>query len=406
MDVHLESGAWGRAAVPSGASTGAHEAVELRDGGDVMGGKGVTLAVANVESEIEPALLGLPALEQTVVDEVMIDLDGTPNKASLGANAILAVSLAVARAASMHLGIPLYRYVGGPAARILPVPMVNILNGGKHASGPIDLQEFMVVPAGFDSERDAIVAAAEVFHSLRAAVRKRGFGTTVGDEGGFSPELPTNESALELIVDSIMSAGYEPGRQVWLALDPAASEFFREGRYFMHGCDPDGLTPEGMVDYWEGLVNRFPIVSIEDGLAEDDWEGWRLLTERLGNRIHVVGDDLFVTNPERIGRGIEERSANAVLVKLNQIGTLTETLQAVDMSHRNGWRTVVSHRSGETEDTFISDLSVAVGSGLIKTGSTCRTDRTSKYNQLLRIEEDLDAAAVFAGTTALPPGLD
>lgn len=401
-EVGLASGGWGRAAVPSGASTGEHEAVELRDGGKAYCGKGVLKAVKNVCEEIAPEISGLSALDQTAVDGTMIELDGTPDKSRLGANAILAVSMAVARAAAGHLGLPLYRYLGGPCAGLLPVPEMNLLNGGKHASNPIDLQEFMVVPSGFGSFSDALRAGVEIFHALQDRARTLGLPTTVGDEGGLAPDLPSNEAALEFIMDGISGAGYIPGEEVFIALDPAASEMYRDGRYFMHGCDPAGLTSETMVDYWEKLVGSFPIISIEDGLAEDDWSGWELMTSRLGQKILIVGDDLLVTNEQRLERAILTGAANSILIKLNQIGTLTETVRAIRTAQTSGWSAVVSHRSGETEDTFISDLSVAMETGLIKTGSASRTDRIAKYNQLLRIEEELGSQAVFAGSRQLP----
>jgi len=397
VDVTLLNGGWGRAAVPSGASTGEHEAVELRDGGGAWMGKGVLEAVRNVETVIAPEICGISALEQWTVDSVMIGLDGTPNKSRLGANAVLAVSMAVARAAADHLGLPLYSYLGGPAARNLPVPFMNILNGGKHASNPIDLQEFMIVPAGFDTFGEALRAGTEVFHALRARASSVGLSTTVGDEGGLAPDLPDNEAALDLIMESVSDAGYEPGRDVFIALDPAASEFYRDGRYFMHGCSPDGLTSEAIVEYWKGLVDGYPIISIEDGLAEDDWDGWKLMTSALGHRILIVGDDLLVTSETRLARAVGNGSANSILIKLNQIGTVTETMNTVNLAQRSGWKAIVSHRSGETEDTFISDLAVAMNTDLIKTGSASRTDRVAKYNQLLRIEEELGCRAFFRG---------
>jgi enolase len=400
-DVMLDDGGFGRAAVPSGASTGEHEAVELRDGGSEYMGKSVAAAVANIQSEIAPRLLGYSALNQTAIDREMIELDGTPNKSRLGANAILAVSMACARAAASSREMPLYSYLGGPSACVLPVPMMNIINGGQHASNPIDLQEFMVVPAGFSTFSRALRAGAEIFHTLKQRAKAAGMSTSVGDEGGLAPDLPDNNTALEFIVDTIKAAGYTPGSDVFIALDPAASEFYRDGLYYMHGEDPSGLDSAQMVEYWAGLVEKFPIISIEDGLAEDDWNGWRLMMEKLGDRIHIVGDDLFVTNVARLEKGIELSAANAILIKLNQIGTVSETLEAIDTAHRNGMRSVVSHRSGETEDTFIADLSVARNTGLIKTGSACRTDRTAKYNQLLRIEEFLGSSAKFAGMTAV-----
>jgi len=396
-DVSLEDGSFGRAAVPSGASTGEYEAVELRDGGKDYLGRSVLTAVGNIHARIAPELIGEDASCQFHIDRLMMDIDGTENKSSLGANAVLAVSMACARASADSLMVPLYSYLGGPAARILPVPMMNIINGGKHASNPIDLQEFMIVPAGFDTFGRALQAGAEIFQTLKKRAAAAGMSTSVGDEGGLAPDLPDNVAALEFIMETIRTSGYRPGEEVFIALDPAASEFYRNGRYFMHGENPAGLTSEEMVDYWAELVDNFPIMSIEDGLAEDDWNGWQLMTGKLGNRIHIVGDDLFVTNVERLKRGIETKAANAILIKLNQIGTVSETLQAIDTAQRNGMAAVISHRSGETEDTFISDLAVARNTGLIKTGSICRTDRTAKYNQLLRIEEALESAAEFAG---------
>ncbi len=399
-DVHLEDGSFGRAAVPSGASTGEHEAVELRDGGSGFMGKSVLSAVSNIHGEIAAELLGREALCQIEIDGLMRELDGTPNKGRLGPTHPCG-SMACARAAADSLALPLYSYLGGPAARVLPVPMMNIINGGQHASNPIDLQEFMVVPAGFGTFSRALQAGAEIFQTLKKRAAKAGMSTTVGDEGGLAPDLPDNSAALEFIVDTIKEAGYSPGRDVFIALDPAASEFYKDGRYFMHGEDPSGLTSEAMVDYWAKLVDRFPIISIEDGLAEDDWKGWQLITEKLGTRIHIVGDDLFVTNVERLRKGIALKAANAILIKLNQIGTVSETLQAIDDAHRSNMAAVISHRSGETEDTFIADLAVGRNTGLIKTGSICRTDRTAKYNQLLRIEEALEGSAEYAGMAVL-----
>ncbi|MBD3277853.1 MAG: phosphopyruvate hydratase [Candidatus Aegiribacteria sp.] len=396
-EVFLLNGGWGRAAVPSGASTGEHEAVELRDNGEAYSGKGVLKAVDNILEEIAPAVCGLSALDQTLIDSVMLDLDNTDNKEKLGANAILAVSMAVSRAAADHLCLPLYRYLGGPGADHLPVPFMNILNGGRHASNPIDLQEFMIVPAGFSTFRRALRAGAEIFATLKGIAGDRGLSTQVGDEGGLAPDLPSNEAALQLIVDSIEKAGYRPAEEVFIALDPASSEFYRDGKYYMHGCDPAGLTSEELVDYWKDLVGKFPIVSIEDGLAEDDWNGWKLMNRVLGEKILIVGDDLLVTSVRRLKRALEEQAANSILIKLNQIGTVTETMDTVKLAHRNGWEAVVSHRSGETGDTYISDFSVAMNTDLIKTGSACRTDRVAKYNQLLRIEENLGELAVFRG---------
>jgi len=399
-EVFLSDGSRGRAAVPSGASTGGHEACELRDGGPRWKGRGVSAAVDNVIGRIAPELLGIPALDQLFIDDLLIRLDGTPDKSSLGANAILSVSLATARAAAASLDLPLFRYVGGPFADIVPVPMMNVVNGGKHASNSLDLQEFMILPAGFDSYSEGLRAGAEVYAALKSAAASRGMSTSVGDEGGLAPDLDSNEEAIEFIISAVEKAGYEPGRQIFIALDPASSEFYKDGIYSMHGCAP--MNSGQLVEYWEKLVRDYPLVSIEDGLAEDDWEGWSLMTSRLGDRIHIIGDDLFVTSTARLARGIELRAANAILIKLNQIGTLTESVRTTEMAHRHGMRAVVSHRSGETEDTFISDLSVALGTGLIKTGSPCRTDRTAKYNQLLRIEEMLGTSAVYAGMSALP----
>ncbi|HET8571422.1 MAG TPA: phosphopyruvate hydratase [Candidatus Limnocylindria bacterium] len=400
VDVFLEGGAVGTAMVPSGASTGAHEAVELRDGdASRYGGKGVLQAVRNVNEVLRPELLGTDAVDQVSLDRLLIDLDGSPNKSALGANALLGVSVAAAHAAAEAVELPLFRYLGGVGARVLPVPMVNILNGGKHAIDSTDFQEFMIVPLGAPSFREAVRWAAETFHALGALLHERGFATTVGDEGGYAPSLGSNEDAIAAVVDAIRRAGYEPGEQIAIALDPAATELYHDGSY---GLAREGrtLTSDEMVDFWADWVERYPIVSLEDGLAEDDWGGWRALTERLGDRVQLVGDDLFVTNTERLGRGIAEGSANSVLIKLNQIGTLTETVEAVELAHRAGWTAVISHRSGETEDTTISDLSVALGTGQIKTGSMSRGERTAKYNRLLRIEEELGDAAVYAGARA------
>jgi enolase len=394
-EVRLASGAKGRAIVPSGASTGAHEAVELRDGGPRYLGKGVKKAVANVNGPIREALLHLDGLDQTGIDRTLIDLDGTPNKKKLGANAILAVSLAAAHAAADEAGLPLYRYVGGVEARLLPVPLMNLLNGGKHAHNRCDIQEFMIVPHGAPSFAEALRAGAEVFHHLRAILRKRGLGTNVGDEGGFAPDLGSNRDALDLLLQAIEASGRQPGKDVSLALDPAATEFYEGGRYTL---SREGLAPkttEEMVSFWEEICRSYPIFSLEDGLAEDDFDGWALLRERLGGKVQIVGDDLFVTSTARLRIGIERRLANAILVKPNQIGTLTETLAAIDLARRNGFATIMSHRSGETEDTTIADLAVAVNAGQIKTGSASRTDRTAKYNRLLRIEEELGRAARF-----------
>jgi enolase len=401
VDVVLDSGAIGRAAVPSGASTGAHEAVELRDGDKARySGKGVRHAVAFAEGEILDSLGGMDPTEQVRIDTLMIDLDGTPNKGRLGANAILGVSLAVAKAAAVDLGVPFYRYVGGVFARTLPVPMMNIVNGGKHADNPIDIQEFMIQPVGAASLSDAVRIGSEIFHTLKKALHDAGHNTNVGDEGGFAPNLTSADEALGFIVKAIEKAGYRPGEEVALALDPASTEFYENGRYELKG-EGKSLSSEEMVAYYADLAARYPIISIEDGLAEDDWDGWKLLTERLGGKLQLVGDDLFVTNPERLKRGIALGSANAILVKVNQIGTLTETLEAVETAHRAGFRAVMSHRSGETEDSTIADLAVATNCGQIKTGSLARSDRTAKYNQLMRIEQELGPAAKFAGRTIL-----
>ncbi|GAA6733481.1 phosphopyruvate hydratase [Thermus oshimai] len=395
-EVELEGGVRARAMVPSGASTGTHEALELRDGGRRYLGKGVTRAVAAVNERIAPELIGRDALDQEGVDRAMLELDGTPNKANLGANAILSVSLATARAAAEALGLPLYRYLGGVQGVTLPVPLMNVINGGKHADNRLDFQEFMLVPAGAERFSEALQIGAEVFHTLKGVLKERGYSTNVGDEGGFAPELKANEEAIELLLLSIERAGYTPGKEVSLALDAAASELYREGRYHLDG-EGRVLSTEEMVELWASWAERYPIVSLEDGLAEDDWGGWRLLTERLGGKIQLVGDDLFVTNPARLKEGIERGVANAILVKVNQIGTLSETLEAIRLAQRAGYRAVVSHRSGETEDPFIADLAVAVNAGQIKTGSLSRSDRLSKYNQLLRIEEELGPAARYLG---------
>ena len=394
-EVELEGGARGRAMVPSGASTGTHEALELRDGGKRYLGKGVRRAVENVNERIAPELVGMDALDQEGVDRAMLELDGTPNKANLGANAVLAVSLAVARAAAEALGLPLYRYLGGVQGVTLPVPLMNVINGGKHADNRVDFQEFMLVPAGAGSFAEALRIGAEVFHTLKAVLKEKGYSTNVGDEGGFAPDLRSNEEAVELLLLAIERAGYTPGQEVSLALDPATSELYRDGKYHLEG-EGKVLSSEEMVAFWEAWVEKYPIRSIEDGLAEDDWEGWRLLTERLGGKVQLVGDDLFVTNPERLRAGIERGVANAILVKVNQIGTL----EAIRLAQRSGYRAVISHRSGETEDSFIADLAVAVNAGQIKTGSLSRSDRLAKYNQLLRIEEELGRAARFLGYAA------
>ncbi len=402
VDVVLECGAMGRAAIPSGASTGEHEAIELRDG-DMKRylGKGVIKAVENVNEKIAPALLGANALDQVWIDQRMRALDGTENKSNLGANAILGVSLAVAKAAAHCLDLPLYRYLGGTNAKVLPVPMMNVLNGGKHADNNVDLQEFMVIPVNAERFSEALRMGVEVFHALKAVLKKKGYATAVGDEGGFAPDLHSNEEALEVITEAIKKAGYRPGKDVVVGLDPAASEFYnKKKKVYELASEGTSYTSSQMVQYYERLVRSYPIVSIEDGLAEDDWEGWKLMTERLGKRIQIVGDDIFVTNSSRLARGIRERTANAILIKLNQIGTLTETLDTVAMAHRASFATIISHRSGETEDTSIADVAVAVNAGQIKTGSASRTDRIAKYNQLLRIEEELGAQSHFAGRAA------
>jgi len=399
VEVLLEDDSFGRAAVPSGASTGAFEAVELRDGGDRYAGKGTRKAVAAVESQIAGRIVGLDAGDQRLVDQEMLDLDGTPNKANLGANAILGVSLAVARAAAMSAGLPLYRYVGGPNAHLLPVPMMNILNGGAHADTNVDIQEFMVAPIGAATFAEALQHGAEVYHALKAVLKKQGLATGVGDEGGFAPDLSSNRAALDLITQAIESAGFTVGRDVALALDVAASEFFTDGSYTFEGAKK---SAQDMTGYYADLVASYPIVSLEDPLDEDDWEGWRTITDELGASTQLVGDDLFVTNVERLQRGIDGGQANALLVKVNQIGSLTETLDSVDLAHRNGFRCMMSHRSGETEDTTIADLAVATNCGQIKTGAPARSERVAKYNQLLRIESELGDAARYAGARAFP----
>jgi len=401
-DVRVSGGFIGRAAVPSGASTGEHEAVELRDGDpERYLGKGVLKAVENIEAEIGPAIGGTEATNQRELDEKMIALDGTPNKGRLGANAILAVSMATTRAAANALGVPLYRYLGGANATVLPVPMMNILNGGAHADNNVDFQEFMVMPVGAESFPEALRWGVETFHTLKSVLKKRGYNTAVGDEGGFAPSLKSNVEAIELVLEAIQQAGYTPGEQIAIALDPAASEFFKDGKYAFKKSDKSVHSSEQMVRYWADWARKYPIVSIEDGLAEDDWAGWKLLTKELGDKIQLVGDDLFVTNTERLARGIEEGVANSILIKVNQIGTVSETLDAIELARRNGYTSIISHRSGETEDTFIADLAVATGAGQIKTGSASRTDRVAKYNQLLRIQEELDDAARFLGIEAL-----
>ncbi len=401
VDVELESGARGRAAVPSGASTGAHEAVELRDGDKKRyGGKGVLKAVNAVNSEVMDLLSGLEARDQIKIDKAMIDLDGTPNKGRLGANAILGVSLAVAKAAAMESDLPLYKYVGGSQASVLPVPMMNIINGGAHADNPIDIQEFMIMPVGASRFSEALRMGSEVFHALRTQLKDAGHNTNVGDEGGFAPNLATADEALAFIMKSIEKAGYKPGEDVMLALDPASTEFFKKGKYELEG-EKKSLDAGGMVDYYADLVKRYPIVSIEDGMAEDDMAGWKAITDKLGKKIQLVGDDLFVTNPKRLGQGIKDGLANAILVKVNQIGSLTETMEAVAMARNASYGAVMSHRSGETEDSTIADLAVATNCGQIKTGSLSRSDRLAKYNQLLRIEEQLGTQARYAGKSVL-----
>jgi len=401
VEVVLEGGVMGRAAVPSGASTGVHEAVELRDGEKGrFSGKGVEKAVSNVNDVIGPEVTGMDATDQLNLDRAMLELDGTPNKGRLGANAILGVSLAAARAAAETVGLPLYQYLGGFAARVLPVPMMNILNGGAHADNNVDIQEFMIVPVGAASFKEALRMGAEIYHALKTVLKKRGLATGVGDEGGFAPNLDSNGEALDVIVEAINQAGYQPLEEVALALDPAASELYRDGAYVLEGRRKSAAE---MVDYYANLVERYPIISIEDGLAEDDWEGWRLLTDRLGAKIQLVGDDIFVTNTALIQKGIASGVANSVLIKLNQIGTLTETFAAIDLARRVGYTAVVSHRSGETEDTFIADATVAANLGMIKTGAPARTERVAKYNQLLRIEEELGKMAVYRGRQAFRP---
>ena len=397
VDVRLESGAFGRAAVPSGASTGVHEAVELRDGGSEYGGKAVTHAVAHANGELAGAVRGLDAADQAELDRRLIDLDGTPNKGRLGANAILGVSLAAAKAAAADVGQPLYRYLGGEQAATLPVPMLNVINGGAHAANSIDLQEFMLVPVGADSFAEALRIGAETYHALQKVLKERGLPTAVGDEGGFAPDLPSSEAAIAAILDAAERAGHR--ERVAIALDPASSEFFSDGAYRFEGR---AASPAEMPDFYGGLVEQFPIVSIEDGNAEDDWDGWRLTTERLGDRVQLVGDDVFVTNPVRLQEGIDRGVGNSILVKVNQIGTLTETIEAVRLAQRNGYTAVISHRSGETEDSTIADLVVALGTGQIKTGAPARSDRVAKYNQLLRIEEELGSRAGYPGWDAFP----
>ncbi|WP_421629378.1 phosphopyruvate hydratase [Corynebacterium pseudogenitalium] len=398
-EVFLDDGAHGIAGVPSGASTGAHEAHELRDGGDRYGGKGVQKAVKNVNEEIADALAGIEADDQRLLDQAMIELDGTDNKSRLGANAILGVSIAAAKAAAESAGLPLYRYIGGPNAHILPVPMMNIVNGGEHADSGVDVQEFMIAPLSAESFAEALRMGAEVYHSLKSVINAKGLSTGLGDEGGFAPSVDSTRAALDLIVEAIEKAGFKPGEDVALALDVASSEFFEDGVYKFEGGEH---SAEEMAKVYEELIAEYPIVSIEDPLQEDDWEGYANLTKTIGDKVQIVGDDFFVTNPERLARGIKENAANALLVKVNQIGTLTETFDAVDMAHRAGYRTMMSHRSGETEDTTIADLAVALGCGQIKTGAPARSERVAKYNQLLRIEQELGDAAVYAGRSAFP----
>ena len=399
VEVVLDDGTFTRAAVPSGASTGEHEAVELRDGGERYLGKGVTKAVEGVLGELAPAVIGIDAEDQRLVDQALLDCDGTPDKGRLGANAILGVSLAVAKGAAESAGLPLFRYIGGPNAHILPVPMMNIINGGEHADNGIDFQEFMIAPVGAPTFKEALRCGAEVYHSLKSVLHKQGMNTALGDEGGFAPDLPNTAAALEAIGDAVGKAGYTFGRDVVVALDAASTEFFKDGVYKLEGKD---LSSDDMITFFEKLITDFPIVSIEDGLAEDDWDGWAALTTKIGDRVQLVGDDLFVTNPERLERGITEGVANALLVKVNQIGSLTETLDAVTLAHNNAYKTMMSHRSGETEDTTIADLAVACGCGQIKTGAPARSERVAKYNQLLRIEEGLGDAARYAGDLAFP----
>jgi enolase len=402
VEVVLDSGARGRAAVPSGASTGEHEAVELRDGGDRFGGKGVATAVGFVNGEIAESLEGFDATDQRAVDRELLDLDGTPNKARIGANAILGTSLAVAKAAADEVGLPLYRYVGGTNAHVLPVPMLNVLNGGVHADNSVDFQEFMIMPVGAPSFREALRWGAETYHVLKQVLKDKGLATAVGDEGGFAPNLPNNEEAIVLLMTAIEQAGFKPGDEIAIALDPAVSELYRDGAYHLEG-EGKVLAATELADYWTRLVDTYPIVSIEDGMAEDDWDGWKALTEAVGDRCQLVGDDLFVTNVTRLQMGIDRATANSILVKVNQIGSLTETLDTVELAHRHAYTAVMSHRSGETEDATIADLAVATNCGQIKTGAPARSDRVAKYNQLLRIESELGEAAAYRGRAALGP---
>ena len=400
VEITLEDGTVGRAAVPSGASTGMFEAVELRDGDkNVYNGKGVLKAVENINEEIATELIGMNIFDQVGIDKVMIDLDGTENKSKLGANATLGVSLAAARAAAAYLGLPLYQYIGGVNAKVLPVPMMNIINGGKHADNNVDLQEFMIMPVGAKSFSEALRMCAEVYHSLKSILKDKGYSTGVGDEGGFAPDLNSNEEAIQIILEAVNKAGYKPGEEIFIALDPASSEFFENGKYELRG-EGKSLTPEEMADYYVELCNKYPIISIEDGMAEEDWEGWKLITEKLGKKVQLVGDDLFVTNTKRLSMGIEKEVANSILIKLNQIGTLTETLNAIEQAQRAGYTAVVSHRSGETEDTTIADLVVAVNAGQIKTGAPARSERVAKYNELLRIEDELADMGEYRGRCA------
>ena len=398
-EVFLDDGARGVAGVPSGASTGVHEAHELRDGGERYLGKGVLKAVENVNEEITDEIAGFEADDQRLIDEALIKLDGTENKSRLGANAILGVSIAVAKAAAESAGLPLYRYIGGPNAHVLPVPMMNIVNGGAHADSGVDVQEFMIAPIGAETFSEALRMGAEVYHALKSVIKSKGLSTGLGDEGGFAPEAESTKAALDLIVEAIKKAGFEPGKDIALALDVASSEFFKDGKYHFEGGEH---TAEEMAKVYEELISEYPIVSIEDPLQEDDWEGYTKLTETIGDKVQIVGDDFFVTNPARLAEGIEKKAANALLVKVNQIGTLTETFDAVELAHRNGYRTMMSHRSGETEDTTIADLAVALGCGQIKTGAPARSERVAKYNQLLRIEQELGSGAVYAGRSAFP----
>jgi enolase len=401
VDVELENGIVGRAIVPSGASTGENEAVELRDGDkNRYLGKGVLKAIENVNSTIADEIIGFDALDQAGIDHVVIELDGTPNKGRLGANALLGVSMATAHAASISLNIPLYRYLGGTNARVLPTPMMNILNGGQHADNNVDIQEFMIVPGNAPTFAEALRMGAEVFHTLKKVLKKKGYNTAVGDEGGFAPTLKSNDEAVEVILEAISQAGYKPGEDIALALDPASSEFFRDGEYVFHKSDGSKMKPDQMVKYWEKWVDQYPIISIEDGMAENDWDGWKLLTSALGDTIQLVGDDLLVTNTKFLARAIDEKACNSILIKVNQIGTLTETFEAIEMAKRAGFNSIISHRSGETEDTTIADIAVATNAGQIKTGSASRTDRIAKYNQLLRIEEELDAIGMYTGFDA------